>query len=263
MPQYELATKRLLSALDITLQDLDEAACCGAPIVESFSDEWVALAGYNLALAERLDLDMLTLCGSCTNTLRRARRALVDPGLRESVNDRLGPLGLRVSGSVQVKHLMQVLWERRDLLRERVSTPLALSVSLTYPCQVTRPADVASFDDPLRPQSMHNLVALTGATIVETGVEWDCCGSSYAMTDEELALAAGRRKLEASRDADLLVDGCGNCHLLLERMQRSIWPGQERQRLPVLFLPQLLGLALGLAPTELGLNCPPRPRLQT
>ena len=74
---------------------------------------------YNLALAERLDLDVLTLCGSCTNTLRRGRQALVDPGLRDSVNDRLGPLGLRVSGSVQVKHLVQVLWERRDLLRER------------------------------------------------------------------------------------------------------------------------------------------------
>jgi heterodisulfide reductase subunit B len=259
MVQYELATRRLLEALDVTLEDLDEAACCGAPIVESFSDEWVALAAYNLALAERLDLDVVTLCGSCTNTLRRARQALVDPALRERVNARLAPFDLQVSGRVRVKHVLQVLSERRDLLRERVSVPLALDVALTYPCQVTRPAEVAQFDDPLQPRAMHDLVAFTGATIVETGVEWECCGSSYAMSDEELALTAGRRKLEAARGADLLVDSCGNCHLLLERMQRAIWAGHERQRLPVLFLPQLLGLALGLAPEELGLNGVPAP----
>jgi heterodisulfide reductase subunit B len=265
MPQYELATKRLLAALDVTLVDMHGAACCGAPVVESFSDEWVALSGYNLALAQRLGLDVLTLCGSCTNTLRRARRTLQDGETLEKVNRRLAPLSLQLgtgsqandttqaSSLPQAFHLLQVLAERREALRARVSAPLSLRVALTYPCQVSRPADVAGFDDPLRPRAMHDLVALTGATIADTGVEWECCGSSCGMSDQALALAAGRRKLDGSREADVLVDGCGNCHLLLERMQRAIWPDRDR-RLPVLFLPQLLGLALGLAPQDLGVN---------
>ena len=254
MPQYELAAKHLLAALGVGLQDMPQAACCGAPVVESFSDDWIYLAAYNLALAESMGLDVLTVCGSCTNSLKRARLALQDPALRDKVNERLAALGLRVEGRAEVKHLLQVLMEHREVLRERVTVPLPLKVALTYPCQVFRPGEVADFDDPLRPQALHELAALTGAEIVQTGVEHECCGSSYAMSDEVLALAAGRRKLEASRGADVLVDACGNCHLLLERMQRAIWVGQAHERLPVLFLPQLLGLALGLAPQELGLN---------
>ncbi|MDH7487465.1 MAG: CoB--CoM heterodisulfide reductase iron-sulfur subunit B family protein [Anaerolineae bacterium] len=248
MPQYELATKRLLAALGIGLQDIPQAACCGAPIVESFSDEWLTLAAYNLALAEAMGLDILTVCGSCTHTLRRARRALREPDVRRRVNGRLAALGLRVEGRSEVQHLLQVLMAHRQALRERIVSPLRLKVALTYPCQVFRPGELSGFDDPLRPQAMHDLVALTGVEIVETGVEYECCGSTYMMSDEALALAAGRRKLEASRGADVLVDACGNCHLLLERMQHAIWGDQAAERLPVLFLPQLLGLALGLAP---------------
>ena len=254
MPQYELATKRLLAELNIGLEDMPQAACCGSPIVESFSAEWVHLAAYNLALAERMGLDVLTVCGSCTSSLKRARLALQDPAWREQVNGRLAPLGLRVEGRAQVKHLLQVLMEHREALRERITVSLRLKVALTYPCQVFRPGEVAGFDDPLRPRAMHELAALTGAEIVETGVEYECCGSALYMSDEGLALAAGRRKLEASRGADVLVDACGNCHLLLERMQRAIWRGPANERLPVLFMPQLLGLALGLAPEELGVS---------
>ena len=254
MPQYELSTKRLLAALGVTLTDMPEAACCGAPVVESFSDEWLVLGGYNLALAERMGLDILTVCGSCTNSLKRALLALQDAGLREMVNRRLAPLDLKVEKGVAVRHQVQVLAGLQDALRERVISPLPLKVALSYPCQVFRPAEVAAFDDPLRPRAMHDLVALTGATIVETGAEWECCGSSYSMSDQPLALAAGRRKLEASLDADILVDGCGNCHLLLQRMQGAIWGEQEHRRMPLLFLPQLLGLALGLAPEGLGVG---------
>ena len=254
MQQYELSTKRLLAGLGVTLTDMPEAACCGAPVVESFSDEWLLLAAYNLALAERMGLDILTVCGSCTNSLKRALLALQDAALRERVNRRLAPLDLKVERGVAVRHQVQVLAGLQDALRERVVAPQRLKVALTYPCQVFRPSEVAAFDDPLRPRAMHDLAALTGATIVETGVEWECCGSSYSMSDQPLALAAGRRKLEASLDADILVDGCGNCHLLLQRMQGAIWGEQEHRRMPVLFLPQLLGLALGLAPEELGVG---------
>lgn len=254
MPRYELATRRLLAELGIGLEMMPQAACCGAPIVESFSDDWVYLAAYNLALAERMGLDILTVCGSCTNTLKRARLALQDPALQEEVNRRLAVLGLHIEGRTSVKHLLQVLMEHRERLRERITAPLRLKVALTYPCQVFRLGGVAAFDDPLQPRAMHELAALTGAGIVETGVERDCCGSAYMMSDEALALRAGRRKLEASGEADVLVDSCGNCHLLLERMQHAIWGGQTDERLPVLLMPQLLGLALGLPPEKLGVN---------
>jgi len=253
MPQYELATKRVLAQLGIELVDMQQAACCGAPVVESFSDQWLVLAAYNLALAEQMELDILTVCGSCTNSLRRARLALLDPDTRESTNRKLAKLGLRTNGQSEITHLLQVLSERRDRMAQKMTHPLSLRAALTYPCQVVRPSEIAQFDDPLQPRSMHELVALTGAEIVETGVEHECCGSSYLMDNQEIALEAGRRKLQASRHADVLVDACGNCHLLLDRMQKSVCSGQTQTRLPVLFLPQLLGLAMGLAAEDLAL----------
>lgn len=270
LPQYELATRRVLGELDVDVLDLAGAICCGAPVLESFSDEWVYLGAYNLALAEQLGVDILTICGSCTNSLKRAGLALCDPEVHRRVTERLAALGLTVSapgpapassskatGAVQVQHLLQVLTEEAEGLRQRIVRPLRLRAALSYPCQVFRPAAVAAFDDPLQPHAMHDLVALTGAGIVETGVEHDCCGASYLMADEAIALAAGRRKIQTARSADVLVDACGNCHLLLERMQKAICDGQAAERLPVLLLPQLLGLAMGLAPQELGLTQEP------
>ena len=253
MPQYEKATKRVLTELDVHLENIPHAACCGAPL-ESFTDRWLHLAAYNLALAERLGRDVLTLCGNCTNTLLRAKVALDEPSLRSDVNETLDEIGLRFEGRTTVKHLVELLTGHVEGLREKVTGELSLRVAVTHPCQAFRPHDIAPFDDPLQPQAMRRIVELTGAEVVDYDAEFDCCGSTLYLADEGLGLEAGRRKLASASQADVLVDACGNCQLLLERFRPGMGGGAGIGRMVVLTLPQLLGLAMGIDPGELGIG---------
>jgi len=255
MPEYEASTRAVLRALGIELEIVQQAACCGSPVVESFSAGWVYLAAYNLALVERMGhRTVVTVCGGCTNTLTRAARALQDPEVHAEANRRLEPLGLSVTGQVEVKHLVRLLAEWEEEVRARIVRPLSVRVALTNPCQVFRPGDVMGFDDPMEPQSMRRLVELTGAEVVEYGGENECCGATLYLADPDLSLAAGRRKLEATQEADTLLHGCGNCQLLLRRFQRLIVRDERGLRKRALLLPQLVGLAMGLPEEELGLR---------
>jgi len=255
MPEYEAAARAVLRELGIELEIVQEAACCGAPVAESFTADWVYLAAYNLALVEHMGHDtVVTLCGSCTNALTRAARALQDPPVRAEANRRLETEGLSVTGHVAVRHLIRLLVEREEELRARIVHPLSLRLALTNPCQVFRPGEVMGFDDPLQPQSMRRLVELTGAQIVEYGGEDESCGATLYLSNPRLSLAAGRRKLEATREADALLHGCGNCHLLLRNFQNAFVRDEPGLRKRALLLPQLIGLAIGLPPEELGLR---------
>jgi heterodisulfide reductase subunit B len=253
MPQYEKASKEVLSAVGIELETIPRAACCGAPL-ESFTDRWLYLAAYNLSLAEGMGLDVVTLCGNCTNTLLRARRELGDPSLRNEANVILSEIGLRYEGKTTVKHLVQLLSEHLDQLRQLMTKRLSLKVAVTHPCQAFRPHEVTGFDDPLEPQAMRRIVALTGAELVEYTAEHDCCGSTLYLADQELGLEAGRRKLASAAGADLLVDACGNCQLLLERFRGLMEATAGQSKKVVLTLPQLLGLAMGMEAADLGIS---------
>jgi heterodisulfide reductase subunit B len=253
MPQYEKATGRVLREIGLQAENIPRAACCGAPL-ESFNDRWLFFAAYNLSLAERMGLDMLTLCGNCTNTLLRAGAALEDTSLRLDVNRTLERIGLSYEGGVEVRHLVQLLVEHLDELRQKVSRELPIKVAVTHPCQALRPSNLARFDDPLQPQAMRRIVEAMGAEVVDYDAEHDCCGSTLYLADERLGLEAGRRKLDSAGLADVLVDACGNCHLLLERFQGLLRKGSGQGRLAVLTLPQLLGLAMGIDADDLGVG---------
>ncbi len=265
MPEYERAARAVLGELGIETQIIQEAVCCGAPVAESFTADWVHLSIYNLALVERMGCDtVVTLCGSCTNGLTRASRALQDADLRAEANHRLqrASPGLAATDAVTVKHLVRLLAEREDDLRARIVRPLDLRVALTNPCQAFRPGEVmgAAGEDPMHPQAMRRLVELTGAEAVEYGesgdAENECCGATLYLAAPKLSLAAGQRKLEAAHRcrADLLLQGCGNSQLLLRNFQSAILRDAPNLRRPALFLPQLLGLAMGLPKEALGLR---------
>jgi len=255
MPEYELATRAVLRVLGIELRVVQQAVCCGSPVVESFSADWAYLAIYNLALVEQMGhRTVVTVCGGCTNTLTRAVHILQDPRGRAEANRRLEQIGLSVTGEVEVRHLVRLLVELEDDLRARIVRPVPIRVALTNPCQAFRPSEVMGFDDPMRPQGMRRLVELAGARVVEYGGEDECCGATLYLAEPDLALAAGRRKLEATQGADFLLHSCGNCQLLLRRFQRLIIQDEAGLRRRTLLLPQLIGLALGLPEEELGLR---------
>jgi heterodisulfide reductase subunit B len=255
MPEYEAATRAVLRRIGIELHIVQQPVCCGSPVIESFSAEWLYPAAYNLARVEEMGLDtVVTVCGGCANTLTRAARALQDAGVRAEVNRRLEPLGLSSSGGVMVKHLVRLLVEREDELRAQTVRPLFTRIALTNPCQAFRPGEVMGYEESMQPQDVRRLVELTGAEVVTYGGEDECCGATLYLADRKLALAAGRRKLEATQEADLLLHGCGNCQLLLRHFQRMIIRDEPGLRQQALFLPQLIGLAMGLPEETLGLR---------
>ena len=161
---------------------------------------------------------------------------------------------MRFEGKVGVKHLVQLLMEHLDDLHERVIRELHVKVAVTHPCQAIRPSEVMRFDDPVQPQAMRRIVELIGAEVVDYDAEHDCCGSTLYLSDEKLGLEAGRRKLADASAADVLVDACGNCQLLLERFQGLLREPGRLERLAVLTLPQLLGLAMDIDPDDLGVG---------
>lgn len=252
---YELSSRKVLNALGIETVDLD-FGCCGFPIEAVDEEKALTLAASNLAMAESRDLDILTLCNACTEMLVKAELALKDERRLGKVNRVLGErLGLEYGGGVRVKHLARVLYEEYgvDRIKESVTRPLTgLDVAVHYGCHYMRPSRIyEEFDDPEFPESLDRLVEATGAKSLEHQNKMACCGGGILNIEEEVAVEMAEMKLKplSRRNVDALVVICPFCGIMYSRYQRLILEGAE---IPVIYYPQLLGLALGLEPEELG-----------
>jgi heterodisulfide reductase subunit B len=221
------------------------------------------MSARNLALAEEQGLDLCALCSSCTGTQAEANRILrEDKELREHVNEKLEAVtGRRYHGSIQVRHFARVLYEEVGLVRIREAINVDLSdlrLAAHYGCHYLKPTEAHDrFDDPENPQSLDRMIEALGATSIYYEGREQCCGGGILGADEKTALALPRLKLEraVSAGADALVVICPFCDIMYEFQQRRIEKiYSTRYRLPVLFYPQVLGLAMGLSAGEVGLR---------
>ena len=266
---YEISSRRTAERLGIELVDVDGFTCCGYPAKPLSWEAALLMTANNLALAEEQGLDICALCSACTSTLVEANKHLQeDEALRSKINDQLaGTTGRRYEGKVTVRHYVRILYEDvgPDHLREMVADALnesegadlsSLGFAAHYGCHFLKPAHIyGGFDDPEDPHTLGELIEATGARLVPYEEEDGCCGGGILAIDQETALAIAKSKLDHIHvtGADGMVLICPFCDIMYEINQRSI----ERQfdvtyRLPVLYYPQLLGLALGLTPDELG-----------
>ncbi len=258
--EYDLSTRAVMAATDANLTEIDEWTCCGAsaaaPISHLLS---LSLSARNLALAEQMAADgqVLVPCSACYLNLKKAQEALRnDAEGRATINDALAAVNLTAAGSVRVRHLLDVL--AVDLGAARLAPLMTRSLSgLTvapyYGCQCLRP--YPEFDDPERPVSMELLIEATGATVHAWEMGARCCGASLVSTQPEAGLARVGAILEAAKGADLIVTVCPMCQMNLDGWQSkaSRMAGGDLS-ITVLYLPQLLGLAMGLDSDELGLD---------
>lgn len=258
---YEMASRRVAERLGISLVDLDGFACCGFPVKPLDWRASLLMAARNLALAEAQELDILTLCSACTGTLTEASHRLNEgPSLRVWVNERLRRSNLTYGGAVRVRHFARMLYEEvgTQSLREKVTVSLSgLAFAPHYGCHYLKPSHLYDgFDDPENPVSLDRLIEATGARVVHYEDQQQCCGGGILGFDEETALQVTRQKLDhvTAAGADALVLICPFCAIMYEANQRRIESlfGAKYQ-LPVLYYPQVLGLAMGLKPSEVGL----------
>jgi heterodisulfide reductase subunit B len=266
---YELAARRTAGRLGIEFVDLEEFACCGYPARPLSWEAALLMAANNLALAEAQGIDICTLCSACTSTLLEANRQLQeDEELRTRINLQLAATtGRRYEGTVATRHYTRVLYEEfgprrlREMVSDAVSKGEAVDLSsfgfaAHYGCHYLRPPHLHDWrEDPENPHTLGELIEATGARLVPYEDEGECCGGGILAVDQEMALSIAKRKLDhvIAAGADGMVLICPFCDIMYETNQRSIERRFEtRYQLPVLYYPQLLGLALGFAPAELG-----------
>ncbi len=255
-----LSTQAIAKPLDIELIELDNWTCCGSSPYASLDKlESILLAARNLALAEKTGLDLVTPCSSCFITLYGADLQLKqNPQLMEQVNEALAVVNLGSHGEVRVRHLTEVLVNdvTPEVIAAKVQRSLnGLKVAPYYGCQLVRPD--YGFDNPESPRSLDRLVASLGAEAVPYPLKNRCCGGSLIISEERLALGLIRKLLHnaVENGAQCITTPCPLCQLNLDAYQSRVNSEfKTKFNLPVLFVTQLIGLALGIDAKSLGIN---------
>lgn len=258
--EYDLSTRALMERLGISLTEIEDWSCCGATAAEAISSLLSSsLGARNLALAEKMDpsSDILVPCSACYLNLKKAemdRRE--DPELAKKLNSILGEENLVISNPPGVRHLLDVLVNdiTAKTIFENTLRPLkGLSIAPYYGCQCLRPYVV--FDDPEVPTSMDALIEACGADLFKWDMGASCCGASNMSTKPATAKKLVKKILMAARGADVIVTVCPMCQLNLEGFQQEISRDASIDlTVSVLYLPQVLGLALGLSEKEVKLE---------
>jgi heterodisulfide reductase subunit B2 len=243
----------------VSLCELDDWVCCGATAAHCLNHKLaVALPARNLAIAERDGYDdLLAPCPMCSAQLIRASGALArDRGLREEI---AAAVELPIAGRTSVLNLIQVL-QRIGLerLKERAVRALTeFKPACYYGCLLVRPPESLRFDDCEHPTSMETILSALGATPVEWNYKTECCGAGMTMCNEQTVLDLSHKIISnaAAHGAGCIVVACPMCHVNLDMKQADIERQYRvRHSMPVYYLSDLVGMALGLQGAELGVD---------
>jgi succinate dehydrogenase / fumarate reductase cytochrome b subunit len=264
-PELHGSMARIAPLLDIELVPLDRASCCGAGVIAEHSQELAdTLNARTFALAQQTEGTtlMMNICSTCQGAQSECQERLdANAEYRAHINETLADEGLSYEKGLTNKNLLWLLVEELGLdeLRTRVQRPLTdLRVGPFYGCYIVRPTERLHIDEE-RPRDTYLglVIEALGGTVIDYAGSHKCCGFPIVTMNKEASLAQAGRHLGDAMDAaaDCLVTPCPLCHLNLDLQQ----PGAARVvgrdlDMPVLHLPQLVGLALGLPPGQLGLG---------
>ena len=260
-PELYPAALKVAAKLNIELEELKDVGCTGAGVLSrEVSDP---INARTLAKAEEIGLPIMTICSTCQGCLMQANHRLKEnPGYRERINrEYLAEEGLEYQGTTEVKHFLWVLDEDfgLDKLKELVVNPISqLKVSPFYGCYLRRPPEiVVPPGKEGRKKALEKTIAALGGEVVDIKGKGKCCGFPILIPNETNSLEmCGDHTLEAKdKGADCMVTPCPLCHLELDGNQdRAAAQKGRKIDLPILHLPQLVGLALGFSSKEMQLQ---------
>ena len=265
-PELLKSTLAIAKKLGIELVLLDEASCCGASHLQDFDDFLsLVLNARNICYAEKLGLDMVTICNTCQlNTSMTKERLDHDPELKARVNEKLSEVGLEYKGTSRVKHFLYALVDDYgyENIASKVIKPFTnINIASFYGCHNIRPSHLQHHNNggeiAMKPTSLDNLVKALGGNAVEYGSKNKCCGFHVELQNPKTAnMLSGIAMTDAmDNNADAMVTPCPLCHLRMDVQQHNISKAIGRPvNMPILHLPQMVGIALGIDPKELGLH---------
>jgi len=262
-PFIEKATRVMFDDLGAQIHELPGHTCCPEGTLVKASDEnaFYTAAARNLAIVEKAGLDVVTPCNGCYSTFKEASSHLrSDWRARAAINERLAREDLRYDGDLRILHFAEWLADEMGagLLASKVTSPLwGMRLAVHYGCHLLRPQPAVRWDDPLNPTKVESLVAALGARVVDYSTKMQCCGGALDRVGErEGSLAFARRKLEdlMREEVDALVVVCPSCFQQFDLNQAALQRANEPLNVPVLYLSEVIALAMGHAPEELGLD---------
>jgi heterodisulfide reductase subunit B len=256
---YEASVRACMRKLEVELKELDDWICCGATAAHNINKKLaVALPARNLAIAERDGLgEILAPCPMCSMELIQVRNKLRESEpLRKEMSDIVES---PVSGNTNVFNLIQVF---QQIGQERITSAMEKKLdgykpACYYGCLLTRPQKDLQFDDCEQPSSMENLLQSLGAEPVDWNYKTECCGAGLTLADDSVIIDLSGKILRnaAKHGANCMVVACPMCHVNLDMKQSAIEKKiGEVLKLPVYYLSDLIGLALGLSEKELRID---------
>jgi heterodisulfide reductase subunit B len=255
---YQRSTASVLKALGISVKELEDWVCCGStPAHATDADLADALPAVNLQKAKKMGMPLMAACASCYSRFRIANHKISSS---KEIEGRVEALtGEPYSGDVKVRHVLDVVVNDLGLkaVEKKVSRPLTgLKVACYYGCLLTRPRDIVSFDDSENPTCMDLLVESLGGEAVSWPYKTECCGASHSIPNPDITARLTYKLLHMAdkAGADCVAVACQMCQMNLDLGQSNASALGELPNIPVLYITQLLGLALGQSAEEVGLK---------
>ncbi|MHA1682347.1 MAG: CoB--CoM heterodisulfide reductase iron-sulfur subunit B family protein [Promethearchaeota archaeon] len=265
IPFIEKSAKVACKLLGINLNPMKGAACCPDPIGINSVDEktWITLASRNVTIAESMpETQIMGLCSGCVLTLKTANVTMKrDPHLKKEVNGSLSKINKEFKGSIEtVRHFVQVVYEEIGLekLKSMVKKKLTkLKIAVHYGCHFIRPSEMVEFDDPFLPHKLDDVIRALGAESVDYTEKMLCCGTGVANASEDISTKMNQKKYKSAEDAgaNAICVVCPSCYQKLEGGQRNVKKMfGETYKFPVFYITDLIALALGATPDEIGMK---------
>ncbi len=256
--EYNESLKAIAAPLGLELAEIPDWNCCGATAAHSLNRKLaLALPARILALAEKAGLaELLVPCSACFSRLASTRHELLESeALRQDINK---IIDMEYRGRTKVVNALELLARcAADGLAQKVRKPFAHKVACYYGCYLTRPASIATCQRAEDPQEMDDIMKVVGAEPIDWAFKVECCGAglSVSRTDSVARLSGKIVEDAAHRGAEAIVVACPMCHTNLDLRRDAIEQDRhEKYSIPVLYLSQVVGLALGLDERALGLH---------
>ena len=264
-PQIEKATKFVMDKLGYTILDMERATCCPAPgVFRSFNKfDWMVAAARNLCIAEKLDVDIITVCNGCFGTLQEVNKHLKeDEDHREKVNEKLKLLGdYEFKGTIDVRHIAEVLgyevgpWGIEEFIVRKVNARAAVH----YGCHFLKPTRVREIESSEGPTIVEEFIEALGVTSVPFKEQLTCCGAGGGVKafdgNASMTIFAEKMKNIDEVKPDFILDICPFCHLQFETGQDFVNKNKNcNYDYPVIHLSQLVAYCMGMEPDFIGLQ---------
>jgi heterodisulfide reductase subunit B2 len=255
---YNESVFALADAFGLSLEQVSDWNCCGATAAHNLNkDLSLALPARILSLAEKNGMDEIVVpCAACYHRLIVTQNELrKDPELKNHVCE---ILEMDYKGTSRIINVIE--WIDKYIvpnLENRIVKPFDHKVACYYGCLLVRPHKVLAYDRPEDPQSMDLVMTKIGATSVYYPYKTECCGAGFSISRTDIVSKLSGKIVEdaENRGADAIIVACPMCHSNLDMRRNDINKYWGRSfKIPVIFITQAVGLAIGLTAKNVGLK---------